>query len=78
MEDTSLTTRQAYLAMYAFLSRQYELGCEELGGLLGSMSLLADGQTVDPAVGQDWAEAVASAKSGTVDAYLKLQGRESS
>ena len=78
MEDTSLSTLEAYHAMYAFLARQYELGCEELGGLLGSMSLLTNAETADPALWQDWVEAVAAARSGAVDAHLKLQGREHS
>jgi hypothetical protein len=77
MEDTSLTAREAYLAMHAFLQRQYELGWEELGGLLGSMALLADGQVVDPALARDWGEAVAAVKAGTVDAQLRLQGGRS-
>ena len=68
MKDDLLTTREAYLAMHAFLQRQYELGLEELGGLLGSMSLLANGTTADPALQYDWIRAVAAAKSGNVDA----------
>lgn len=35
-----LTQEQAYLAMYAFLDKQFSLGWDELGGILGSMSLL--------------------------------------
>ena len=73
MNDDLLTERQAYLAMYAFLDAQYRLGWEELGGLLGSMSLLADGKTADSAIARDWAEAVAAAREGTIDAQLRLQ-----
>lgn len=56
-----LTPRQAYLAMFEFL-RQYHLRglseSAEIGGLLGGLSLLADGQPADPAYASDWAAAV--------------------
>ena len=70
--QAQLTPAQAYLAMYAFLDKQFSLGCEELGGILGSMSLLADGSPADQALVQEWQEAVASALSGNVDAQLRL------
>ena len=39
-----LTEEQAYLAMYSFLSDYYDTtNSDEIGGLLGSMSLLEDG-----------------------------------
>ena len=45
-----ISIRQAYVAMYQYLKRIYDLtGSDELGGLLGSMSLLPDGQPADPA-----------------------------
>lgn len=72
MDDDSLTTAEAYLAMYAFLSKQYGLGCEELGSILGSMSLLPDGAVADSALAKDWIEAVSLAKAGRVDANLSL------
>ena len=70
--QAQLTQDQAYLAMYAFLDRQFSLGCEELGGILGSMSLLADGSPADQAFVQEWQDAVAAALSGNVGAQLKL------
>jgi hypothetical protein len=58
--DPLLTSRQAYLAMYEFLRRHYERGpTDEVGGLLGSLSLLPDGQPADAAYAGDWSEAVA-------------------
>lgn len=73
MDDRAqLTSDQAYLAMFAFLDRQFSLGWEELGGVLGSMSLLADGSPADPALAQDWRAAVEAALSGKVDAQLRL------
>ncbi len=68
-----LTQDQAYLAMYAFLDKQFSLGCQELGGILGSMSLLSDGSPADRAFVQEWHEAVAAALSGAVDARLRLR-----
>lgn len=69
-EPPQLTPEQAYLAMYAFLDKHFSLGCEELGGILGSMALLADGSPADPAIAQEWRKAVATALSGNVDARL--------
>ncbi|MDR2874307.1 MAG: hypothetical protein LBV44_00045 [Methylobacillus sp.] len=65
-----LSKEQAYLAMYHFLNKQFSLGWEELGGILGSMSLLPDGGSVDPAFVSDWNEAVEAATSGKVNAQL--------
>ena len=54
-----LTPRQAYLAMLEFLRRYYERGqSDEIGGLLGGLSLLGDGQPADPAQTADWEWAV--------------------
>ena len=40
---TMMTDKQAYAAMFCFLERLYErTQANELGGLLGSMSLLRD------------------------------------
>ena len=71
-EPALITQDQAYLAMYHFLDKHFSLGCEELGGILSSMSLLADGSPADQALVADWKEAVAAAVSGKVDAQLRL------
>ena len=68
----TLTPEQAYLAMYAFLGKHFSMGCEELGGILGSMSLLPDGTPTDPSFATDWQEAVTAAASGKVNAKLAL------
>jgi hypothetical protein len=73
MDDT-LTVREAYVAMYAYLRTLHELtGSEELGALLGGMSLLEDGTPADPAVWDDWLRAVRQAKAGQVDLGLGLK-----
>lgn len=69
---TQLTEKQAYLAMFAFLDKQFSLGCTELGALLGSMALLPDGSPADQALARDWSEAVAAAVSGRADAQFRL------
>lgn len=46
----TLTSHQAYLVMFEFLRRYYERGqSDEIGGLLGGLQLLPDGQSADPA-----------------------------
>lgn len=73
MNKMKLTPEQAYLAMYFFLNKHFSLGCEELGGILGSMSLLPDGSPADSAFASDWQEAVAAALSDKVDARLTFR-----
>lgn len=64
----NLTEEQAYLAMFSFLEAEYLLiSSDEIGGLLGSMSLLPDSSTADPAVKDQWREAVARALNGEVN-----------
>lgn len=72
---TKLTKKQAYASMYIFLERIYDCTkSDELGGLLGSMSLLPDGTPADPAFQEDWDEAVNFVlKDQGVDIDLKLE-----
>jgi hypothetical protein len=56
--DQTLNTKQAYVAMYSFLANAFERGWRDLGGLLGSLSLLEDGEPADPALWMDWEAAV--------------------
>ena len=72
--NEKLTTHDAYLAMYYFLERHYErTASDDLGSLLGSMSLLEDGSPADPAFEKDWGEAVEKAFSGDHGARLMLK-----
>jgi hypothetical protein len=66
-----LTEKQAYLAMHKFLDDCFQRGWEDLGGLLGSMSLLPDGSPADPALAKGWAAAVEGAVAGEVNAQLR-------
>lgn len=61
----TMTEQQAYAAMFYFLKQYYERGkSDEIGGMLGGMSLLADGSPADPAVWRDWMDAVEYAVKG--------------
>jgi hypothetical protein len=72
MEEQLLTWHVAYLAMFRFLERQYELGSHELGGMLGGMALLPGGGSADPAMLEDWRASVNEALAGQVNANLEL------
>ena len=76
MTESELTEKEAYLAAYAFLDRRDEQTRSnrpytevfDLDDLLGSMQLLPDGNTADPAVRYDWCSAVRTALAGDVNA----------
>jgi hypothetical protein len=55
----TMTPEQAYAAIFYFLEDYYGRGhSDEIGGMLGGMSLLSDGGTADPAIKSDWQRAV--------------------
>lgn len=69
-----MTEQQAYAAMFFFLDRLYDrTKSDELGGLLGSMSPLADGMPADPAIKEDWREAVAQVRQNQEPEQLSLK-----
>lgn len=69
----NLTEKEAYEAMYAFLEQIYETTeSNEIAGLLGGMSFLPEGSTADPAIWSNWIECTLRAKTGKVDANLRL------
>jgi hypothetical protein len=73
-QDHSLSEHEAYLAMYAFLSSYNERGrSDEVGALLGSLSLLSNGSPADPALALDWQQACRAVRAGKVDAQMKLR-----
>ena len=69
-----MTDKQAYTAMFHFLEQAYKrTGSNELGGILGGMSLLEDGSPADSAMTEDWRQAVEYALNGGKAGSLKLQ-----
>ena len=59
MMRSHLSKQEAYDAMFCFLRNIYERNeSDDLGALLGSMIVLEEGETADPAVWQDWEEAI--------------------
>ena len=58
-----LTVEQAYRAMLAFLEREVELTeSSDLADLLAGYRLDEDGRTSDPALWEEWLEAVGRAR----------------
>lgn len=65
-----LTLKQAYLAMFIFLDKEYErVPSDELGGLLGSLQLTVNSMPMDPGAWEDWLDAVQKL-SGLEDGIL--------
>ncbi|USD22788.1 hypothetical protein MJO52_06525 [Microbulbifer variabilis] len=74
MNDFKLTKEQAFLAMFSFLDGYFQLTkSDDVGGLLGSMSLLSGGGSADTGVQEEWNEAVEKAINGKVNAELQFK-----
>ena len=59
MNPPLLSSQQAYMAMFNFLEKYYELThSDDIGALLGGMQILEDGSPMDQALVRDWDEAV--------------------
>lgn len=57
--NNTMTVEQAYRAMLAFLEREVDLTeSSDLADLVSEYKLGADGQTRDPAIWEEWLEAV--------------------
>lgn len=57
-DSNRLDPRQAYAAMFSFLEEYWGRGgSDELGTLLGSMTLQPDGCPADSALWEDWLRA---------------------
>ncbi len=73
-----VTVRQAYLAMFEYLRRHYERGPSgEIGSILGSLSLVGDQGSADPAALDEFLAAVDAVmkkedEGGYDDADFKL------
>ena len=68
-----LTQKQGYAAMFQFLEDYWmRTKSDEMGGLLGAMSLLANGSPADAAMAHDWRRAVEYALNGVEVGILEL------
>ena len=73
LTTNKLTEKQAFLAMVSFLERYYEqTKSDEIGALLGSLQLLDDEITADPAMWDDWLKIVQKTKSDYSEKYAKV------
>lgn len=70
----NLSAREAYAAMFVFLEHRYRLtNSDDLGALLGSMALLPDGDTADPALWNDWLNAVKASAGSNIGLNIELK-----
>ncbi len=70
----NLTEKEAYAAMFTFLEQLYNwTKSDDIGGLLGDMSILPNGDTADPAIWHEWLECLSKAKQGKVDTSFRLE-----
>ena len=70
----TMTEQQAYAAMFHFLEEYWKRGkSDDIGGLLSSMLMLQDGSTADPAMANDWQQAVDYALKGGEAGLLDLK-----
>ena len=69
-----LTDKQAYAAMFRYLEDLYaRTRSDEIGGLLGAMSMVPDGLPADPAIADDWRAAVEYVLNGGEAGRLELK-----
>ncbi len=72
--ESLLTPKEAYAAMHLFLCELHDkAGYDQLGCLLGGMSLLEDGTTADPGYWHDWLRMVEKSKGQNPDLGLHLR-----
>lgn len=70
--NTTMKKSEAYTAMYYFIEQIYDIDkSAELGALLGAMSLLDDGDSVDPSMTECWNEAVEFATSSNIEPLFR-------
>jgi hypothetical protein len=72
-ENDKISVKTAYAAMYKFLESEYEMTkSDDIGGLLGGMSLLEDGSAADSAAWSDWLNAIEKASRDDCDMKLYI------
>ena len=72
----TMTEKEAYRVMYAFVKIWYELTeSDDLARLLSDLSLRPDGSSEDPSIWDEWRDAVRKALAGEVNADFVLINR---
>lgn len=73
MDSRNIEIAKAYKAMFFFLEKYYrDTQSDDVGSLLGEMSLLPDGSTADPASWNTWLECVQQAINDPSDESISL------
>ena len=63
-KSDTVSVHTAFVAMVKFLERYYEMTrADDVGALLGGLSLLPDGDPADPGFKREWIEAVKASES---------------
>lgn len=71
--EKTITISEAYRAMFTFLDMYYDrTNIEEIGSLLGDMHITKDNRTIDPAVWDDWLEAIKRSRIDNLEKQLKF------
>jgi len=67
-DDEMLSERQGFEAMLCFLEQYWKrTGSSDIAGLLGSLSIQADGKSADPAMWDEWISSCGLAKAPRAD-----------
>ena len=75
--DSQVSPEQAFLAMFSFLEDYYNrTGSDDVGSLLGSMSLMDNGKPMDIAMWHEWLECISKSQSGHIDANMQITDKE--
>lgn len=73
--DDKISVKEAYNAMFSFLEDLYvKYEFDQLGGLLGSMSILPDGSPADQAMWDDWIKCIQKVKGEGIASSMHLRG----
>ena len=74
--DDKISVKEAYVAMFSLLEELYaKYEFDQLGGLLGSLSLLPDGSPADQAIWADWINCVQRSREGRVNVSMHIDGK---
>ena len=64
----NLNAKEAYQAMFRFIEMYYErTQADDIGAILGSMSILEDGKPADGVMWQEWLDAISEVCPGFVE-----------